>query len=93
MIAVAQSRGVAAGWRMAEPTPIDTPCIAVCAIDPRCGLCIGCGRTMQEIGRWGGLSRDERLAIMATLEERRRAAGLPDDPFQDDVGDDPDASG
>jgi predicted Fe-S protein YdhL (DUF1289 family) len=77
---------------MTSDHPIDTPCIAVCAIDPRCGLCIGCGRNMQEIGRWGGMSRAERLAIMATLQERRRAAGLPDDPFEDDVGDEPDAS-
>lgn len=68
---------------------IDTPCIAVCTIDPRCGLCTGCGRTMAEIGRWGGLSPEERLRIMATLPQRRLDAGLPLDPYQeDDVGDD-----
>lgn len=91
-MAIAPSRTVAAGWRMTAAPPIDTPCIAVCTIDPRCGLCIGCGRTMQEIGRWGGMSREERLSIMATLAQRRRDAGLPDDPLQDDVGDEPDAS-
>ncbi len=77
---------------MAGDRSIDTPCIAVCAIDPRCGLCVGCGRTMQEIGRWGGMSREERLRIMALLPQRRLDAGLPADPFADEVGDEPDAS-
>jgi len=55
------------------------------------GLCIGCGRSMQEIGRWAAC-RAGAACHHGTLEERRRAAGLPDDPFQDDVGDEPDAS-
>jgi hypothetical protein len=55
----------------------DTPCIAVCMIDPRTSLCFGCGRTLPEIARWGQLATDERRALMAALPERMRAAGLP----------------
>ena len=55
-------------------TQISSPCIKLCAIDPASGLCTGCGRTMAEIGRWGALSEAQRLAIMATLKERRRLA-------------------
>jgi uncharacterized protein len=55
----------------------DTPCIAVCLIDPRTNLCFGCGRTLPEIARWGQMASDERRALMVELPERMRAAGLP----------------
>jgi predicted Fe-S protein YdhL (DUF1289 family) len=54
----------------------ETPCIAVCFIDPKTKLCLGCGRTLPEIGRWGKMDSAERLAVMATLETRMSDAGL-----------------
>jgi uncharacterized protein len=54
----------------------DTPCIAVCMIDPRTSLCLGCGRTLPEVARWHRMDRSERLALMATLPERMEKAGL-----------------
>lgn len=56
---------------------IETPCIAVCMIDPRTSLCFGCGRTLPEIARWHRIERAERLAIMASLPARMADAGLP----------------
>jgi predicted Fe-S protein YdhL (DUF1289 family) len=56
---------------------VSTPCVKVCLIDPETGLCEGCGRTGEEVARWGTLSEEERLGIMAGLEERMRAAFLP----------------
>ena len=56
---------------------IETPCIAVCMMDPKSGLCFGCGRTLPEIARWHRIDSVERLAIMATLPARKAAAGLP----------------
>lgn len=47
-----------------------TPCIKVCAVSGQTGQCIGCGRTLPEIARWGRMSEPERLAIMAVLPER-----------------------
>ena len=55
-------------------TRISTPCIRVCMLDPEVGLCAGCGRTPEEIASWLRLSEDERLRIMAELEERMRRA-------------------
>ena len=43
----------------------ETPCIAVCMIDPRTSLCFGCGRTLPEIARWHAMESAERLAVMA----------------------------
>jgi predicted Fe-S protein YdhL (DUF1289 family) len=55
---------------------IETPCIAVCIIDPKTKLCLGCGRTLPEIARWHRIERAERLDIMATLPARMIDAGL-----------------
>jgi len=55
---------------------LETPCIAVCFIDPATKLCLGCGRTLPEIARWHRMEGDERLALMATLPARMEQAGL-----------------
>ncbi|MGA0593443.1 DUF1289 domain-containing protein [Enterovirga sp. CN4-39] len=57
---------------------VSSPCLRVCILDPESGLCEGCGRTRDEIARWGSMSEDERLAIMAGLDERMRRLLLPE---------------
>jgi uncharacterized protein len=54
----------------------ESPCIAVCMMDPGTGLCFGCGRTLPEIARWHRLDSAERQAVMATLPQRMVEAGL-----------------
>jgi predicted Fe-S protein YdhL (DUF1289 family) len=54
----------------------ETPCIAVCMMDPRTSLCLGCGRTLPEIARWHRMDSAERQAVMAELTSRMREAGL-----------------
>ena len=54
----------------------ETPCIAVCTIDPKTKLCFGCGRTLQEIARWHSMASAERLAVMEGLAARMTKAGL-----------------
>lgn len=51
--------------------PIASPCNKVCTIDPRSGLCLGCGRTLAEIAQWGAMSEAERQRVMAELPRRR----------------------
>jgi uncharacterized protein len=53
-----------------------TPCTKVCVIDAASGLCRGCGRTIDEIAQWGGLSDETRRTIMSGLTARMIAAGL-----------------
>jgi predicted Fe-S protein YdhL (DUF1289 family) len=55
---------------------IETPCIAVCMIDPKTNLCFGCGRTLPEIALWHRMESPERLAVMAQLPARMSDAGL-----------------
>lgn len=49
---------------------ISTPCIKLCVIGAD-GRCDGCGRTLDEIARWGRMSEAERRAIMARLPPAR----------------------
>jgi predicted Fe-S protein YdhL (DUF1289 family) len=50
--------------------PIPTPCRKICIVDPPSGLCVGCGRTLDEIARWITLTDAERAHIMAELPRR-----------------------
>ena len=54
----------------------ETPCIAVCMMDPKTKLCFGCGRTLPEIARWHRMDSAERLAVMEGLAVRIANAGL-----------------
>jgi hypothetical protein len=58
-------------------TSIETPCNRVCVVHPRLGLCIGCGRSLEEIGRWSDFAPGERARIMAQLPARLAALSGP----------------
>lgn len=59
-------------------TAIDTPCARICVVHPRLNLCVGCGRTLDEIARWIALGDAERRHIMTQLPARLAAiAGAP----------------
>ncbi|MBI3705104.1 MAG: DUF1289 domain-containing protein [Rhizobiales bacterium] len=53
---------------------IESPCVKVCTIDARCGLCLGCGRSIDEIARWSAMSAAERARVMRELPARNRGA-------------------
>lgn len=55
----------------APPRPVSTPCIQVCTVDGRSGLCLGCLRTLGEIGGWSKLTDEERARIIAELPARK----------------------
>lgn len=52
---------------------IESPCNKVCVIDAASGLCVGCGRTLAEIGGWISMTADERRRVMDELPARRAA--------------------
>jgi len=58
------------------PEPDDqappSPCIQVCAMDTD-GYCLGCHRTLDEIGRWTSLSAAEQWAVIEACRERATA--------------------
>ncbi len=53
------------------PRAVATPCVKVCIVDGPTGLCLGCYRTLPEIGGWSALTDERRAEIMAELSSRR----------------------
>ena len=49
---------------------VESPCIKICTLDARSGLCLGCGRTIDEIAQWTTMSAEERRRVMAELPVR-----------------------
>jgi predicted Fe-S protein YdhL (DUF1289 family) len=52
---------------------IESPCVKICTLDARSGLCLGCGRTIDEIAHWTALSAAERARVMSKLPGRLAA--------------------
>jgi len=49
---------------------IESPCNRVCTLDPTSGLCLGCGRSIDEITRWTQMTDAERARVVAELTRR-----------------------
>lgn len=53
---------------------VASPCVNICQMDPGSGYCIGCLRTIDEIMNWLDLNNDQKRAIVARLEERKKVS-------------------
>jgi predicted Fe-S protein YdhL (DUF1289 family) len=52
--------------------PLASPCVRNCCLDET-NVCMGCGRTLQEIIDWGTASDADKAAILTRSRERARA--------------------
>lgn len=55
---------------MTDRERIETPCVKLCVIHPDARLCMGCHRTLEEIGGWSRMTPEVRRRIMAELPSR-----------------------
>jgi uncharacterized protein len=60
------------------PTPLPvrrvmSPCIGICTLDRKSGFCLGCKRTVEEIGRWMMMDDPERQKVIDQLPARKIA--------------------
>ena len=53
--------------------PIKSPCIDVCLLDNATQICTGCYRSLDDIGAWGSMTREEQLATLKRAKNRRIA--------------------
>lgn len=53
--------------------PVPSPCINVCRMNDRTGLCEGCLRTLDEITLWSALDDAGKRIVWAQIEQRREA--------------------
>ena len=62
-------------------------CVSVCVLDPAgTGVCVGCGRTLDEVAAWSDMTNAQRRDVvarlpqrLATLRARNRERGWSDD--------------
>ena len=55
---------------------INSPCIDLCTTDPESGLCIGCGRTSEEIANWLSFSEKQREQVLKKLDNRNKISSI-----------------
>jgi uncharacterized protein len=62
------------------PLPrVESPCIKVCVLDAN-SVCLGCGRSLEEIASWSRLSADEQREICVKAAQRRQSRTASDVP-------------
>jgi predicted Fe-S protein YdhL (DUF1289 family) len=54
-----------------DATPVPSPCISICKMEVRTGLCSGCLRTIDEIAGWSRYSDSDKRAVWQRIAERR----------------------
>jgi len=54
---------------------VESPCVRNCCLDKK-DVCLGCGRTVEEIMCWSDADDKEKLKILAVAEKRmEKSAG------------------
>jgi len=53
-----------------------SPCTGVCSVSAN-GICLGCGRSLDEIAAWSGATEAQRREIVRRAEARRQAMAGP----------------
>ncbi len=59
--------------KSATLTDVASPCINICKMNERSGLCEGCWRTLDEIIVWGKSDNANKRAILQQIELRKHA--------------------
>jgi uncharacterized protein len=51
-----------------------SPCVGVCTVDKETKMCIGCLRTLKEIGGWRTMTLDQKRDVIAACKVRAEDA-------------------
>ena len=59
---------------------VPSPCVSICRMEPKTGLCAGCLRTRREIADWPHLTDEQKDSVWVSIWERKaaRKQGDPD---------------
>ena len=50
-----------------KKSPIESPCISVCRYENE--VCVGCGRTVDDVVNWYDMTDDEKQAVLNRIEK------------------------
>lgn len=53
-------------------TPVPSPCVSLCKMNPDTGFCEGCMRTIEEIVAWSRADDAYKRAVWAELRRREQ---------------------
>lgn len=51
-----------------------SPCVSICSVDRDTKMCIGCFRTLKEIGAWRSMTLDQKRDVVAACKARAEEA-------------------
>jgi predicted Fe-S protein YdhL (DUF1289 family) len=63
--------------RPEDTQPVHSPCIKVCVLDTH-GICVGCGRRIEEIGGWSQMTAAQQRSICEQAASRLRLMASAD---------------
>jgi predicted Fe-S protein YdhL (DUF1289 family) len=58
------------------PAGVPSPCVRLCTLDDD-DMCVGCGRTLDDIRRWQAMPDADKAACVAHARQRLLDKGLP----------------
>ena len=64
-----------------NPVSVESPCKLICVMDAERALCIGCGRTIQEIAGWSSLDDSAKQRIVEALPARMQTMPMRELPL------------
>jgi len=56
--------------QIGDTTPVPSPCVNICKIDPYTNVCHGCRRTIDEIAAWSALDDAGKRRVWQQLPGR-----------------------
>lgn len=59
-------------WKRDE---VESPCVKLCVVHPEARICVGCYRSIDEIGAWSRMTPEARRAVMDDLPSRATVFG------------------
>lgn len=54
-----------------DQTPVESPCVGICAMNDDTGFCEGCYRTIDEIRDWWDMQPGQQRSLLESLAERQ----------------------
>jgi predicted Fe-S protein YdhL (DUF1289 family) len=53
-----------------KPSAIESPCISICRYEDE--VCVGCGRTVDEVVEWYNMTDKQKQAVLNRLEKESK---------------------
>ena len=55
-----------------KQSKVESPCVSVCRLENQ--VCVGCGRTVDEVVNWYDMTDDEKQAVLNRLDEMNKGS-------------------